>query len=57
MNVGGRTDAQDLPAAAAQTPIRDGKFGAQCGQVGIAFGLALEKIFQFGHNVLTPSWI
>jgi hypothetical protein len=55
MNVSSGTDAQDLLAATAQMPIRDGKLGAQCSQVGAAFGLALKKIFQVGHNVLTPS--
>ena len=42
MNVSGRTDAQNVLAAPAQMPIRDGKLGAQCSKVGITFGLALE---------------
>ncbi len=57
MNVSGWTDAQYLLAATAQMPVRDAKRGAQCSQVGIALGLALEKILQVGHNVLTPSRI
>ena len=56
MNVGGRTNAQNVLAATEQMPIRDGKLGAQCGKVGIMFGLALEQILHVSHNVLTLTW-